>query len=126
MHRPTSRTISRTLAAFVSVAATACTQLTVQTKTVPQAVADGSNSELSFTMPDGRVVPISRPQVVGDSVIGTAPGSAARVAVSVSDVRMVSKQGISTTGAILIGSALTIVILIGLLFLALGALHPIA
>jgi len=46
--------------------------------------------------------------------------------VSVSDVRMVSKQGISTTGKILIGSALTIVILIGLLFLALGALHPIA
>lgn len=106
MHRPTSRTISRTLAAFVSVAATACTQLTVQTKTVPQAVAEGSNAELSLTMPGGRVVQISRPQVVGDSVIGTAPGSTARVAVSVSDVRMVSKQGLSTMGKILIGYAI--------------------
>ena len=106
MHRPTSRTISRTLAAFVSVAATACTQLTVQARTVPQAVAEGSNAELSLTMPGGRVVQISRPQVVGDSVIGTAPGSTARVAVSVSDVRMVSKQELSTMRKILIGYAI--------------------
>jgi len=66
--------------------------MTVQMVPVPQAVAEGGMSELQLTMRDGRVVQITRPTIVGDSVIGIDPANTARVAVNLADVRIVSKQ----------------------------------
>jgi hypothetical protein len=92
MRRRTQQQRGLSCIAFAAVTATACTQMTVQMVPVPQAVAEGGMSELQLTMRDGRVVQITRPTIVGDSVIGIDPANTARVAVNLADVRIVSKQ----------------------------------
>lgn len=97
------------LAALV-LSAGACHSWNAQTRPAPDVIAAQPGRTMRVTRHDQSVLVLANPQVVGDSLVGTAGDPPQRVAVATADVQRIDTRSVNAlkTGGLVMGTLLVV------------------
>ena len=107
---PSARDLVRSIATVLLVLLPfqACTHWVQQSQPVPNLLAAKPDSKLRVTLVTGRVVELSSPRIIGDSLVGVIPWQPAEPeAVALADIRASDVRRVdapATTSLIVLGS----------------------